>query len=275
MSAEAAFRTRYGPWALVAGAAVGLGAEFARQLAGRGLALVLLDCDAEALRQTAAAVAAAHGVSVRPVVVDLGRPDVVDTIAGSSAGLEIGLLVYNAALGTVAPFLALDPGHTERMLDVNCRAPLRLLHALVPPMVARGRGGVVLMSSLAGSFGAAQLAVYAATKAFALVLADALWVELREHGIDVLAVQPGSTRTPGWESSQPAGHTAAARLVMEPADVVREALDALGTGPNLIAGEENRQAAEAFRQLDRRQVIEAMSQITRTLRPNYRRREAR
>src|SRR5579885_188715 len=139
MPAEPSFRARYGPWALVAGAAMGLGAEFARQLAGRGLALVLLDCDAAALEATAASIAAAHAVAVRPVVVDLGRPDLVDALAGSVAGLEIGLLVYNAALGTVAPFLALDPAHTERMLDVNCRAPLRLLHALAPPMVARGR----------------------------------------------------------------------------------------------------------------------------------------
>src|SRR5579883_3481671 len=240
MPAEPSFRARYGPWALVAGAAMGLGAEFARQLAGRGLALVLLDCDAAALEATAASIAAAHAVAVRPVVVDLGRLD-------------------------------LDPAHTERMLDVNCRAPLRLLHALAPPMVARGRGGIVLMSSLAGSFGSAQLAVYAATKAFALVLADALWVELREHGVDVLAVQPGATRTPGWESSQPADHTAAARPVMEPAEVVREALAAIGTGPNLVAGEQNRRAAEAFRHLERRQVVEAMSEITRALQPNYRR----
>jgi short-subunit dehydrogenase len=271
MSADRAFRARYGPWALVAGAAMGLGAEFARQLAERGLALVLLDREAAALEATAASIAAAHAVTVRPVVVDLGRPDLVEALAGSIAGLEIGLLVYNAALGTVAPFLALDPSHTERMLDVNCRAPLRLLHALAPPMVTRGRGGIVLMSSLAGSFGSAQLAVYAATKAFALVLADALWVELGEHGVDVLAVQPGATRTPGWESSQPADHTAAARPVMEPADVVREALAAIVTGPHLVAGEENRRAAEAFRHLERRQVVEAMSQITRALRPNYRR----
>src|SRR5581483_2642006 len=193
--------------------AMGLGAEFARQLAERGLALVLLDREAAALEATAASIAAAHAVTVRPVVVDLGRPDLVEALAGSIAGLEIGLLVYNAALGTVAPFLALDPSHTERMLDVNCRAPL---------------------------------AVHAATKAFALVLADALWVELGEHGVDVLAVQPGATRTPGWESSQPADHTAAARPVMEPADVVREALAAIVTGPHLVAGEENRRAAEAF-----------------------------
>src|SRR5579885_3041912 len=125
MPAEPSFRARYGPWALVAGAAMGLGAEFARQLAGRGLALVLLDCDAAALEATAASIAAAHAVAVRPVVVDLGRPDLVDALAGSVAGLEIGLLVYNAALGTVAPFLAIDPAHTERMLDVNCRARLR------------------------------------------------------------------------------------------------------------------------------------------------------
>jgi len=271
VSADPSFRSRYGPWALVAGAAVGLGAEFAHQLAARGLALVLLDHDEEALRRTAQAIVSARGVAVRAVVMDLGRADLVEAIAGDVAGAEVGLLVYNAALGTVAPFLAMDPSHTQRMLDVNCRGPLLLAHALAPAMAARGRGGILLMSSLSGSFGSAQLAVYAATKAFALVLADALWVELRERGVDVLAVQPGSTRTPGWQSSQPPAGSAAALPVMEPADVVREALDALGAGPSLIAGEENRRAAEVLRRLDRRQAIEIMSQITSTLRSNYRR----
>ena len=265
-----AFSTRYGPWALVAGAAVGLGAEYARQIAARGPSLVLVDRDAGPLEATAQAIRAASGVEVRTLVLDLARANVADAVVGATQDVHIGLLVYNAAIGTVSPFLALSTANVQAMLDVNCRAPLFLVHALVPAMVARGRGGVVLMSSMAGNFGSAQLTVYAATKAFDLVFADALWAELRGHGVDVLAVQPGSTRTPGWQSSQPPELQGPGPHVMEPAQVVTEALAALGVEPTLIPGDANRQSAQLLASLPRRQAIELMSDITGRLLPTGR-----
>jgi uncharacterized protein len=272
------FRDRYGPTALVAGGAVGLGAEWARQLAAHGLGLVLLDRDGPALEATAREIGATHRVAVVPVTIDLGRADLVAALQPHVAEREIGLLVYNAAVGTVAPFLELDPDHVRAMLAVNCAGPLLLARTLLPAMVARGRGGVIFMSSLSGNIGSAQLAVYAATKAFTLVAADALWAELRPHGVDVLAVQPGSTRTPGWLSSQPAGdqgQDAGMGLpVMQPADVVREALAGLGVEPVVIPGELNRQGAEALAKLPRRQAIELMSTVTARLVPNYHPRRA-
>jgi hypothetical protein len=269
MAAALDFRDRYGPWALIAGAAVGLGAAYARQLAARGLDLVLLDRDADPLAATAQAVRDAHGVTVHELVADLGRDDIVACVRAGAGAREIGLLIYNAAVGTVAPFLEITPAHLDAMLAVNCRAPVHLVHALAPAMVGRGRGGIVLMSSMSGNVGSAQLAMYAASKAFALVFGDALWIELRAHGVDVLVVQPGSTRTPGWESSQPAEGTTLP--VMEADDVVREALAALGVEPLVIPGDLNRQGAAALAQLPRRQAIEFMSQFTAALVRNDRR----
>lgn len=262
MAPDTLFRSKYGPCAVVAGAAVGLGAEYARQIAAHGLDLVLLDRDAAALHATADEIRSRHGVQVWPVTVDLAHPDLVEVIRPAFAEHEIGLVVYNAALGTVAPFLELQPAHIDRMIDVNCRAPLRVVRALAPAMIARGRGGLILMSSLSGNIGSAQLAVYAATKAFALVFADALWAELGPQGVDVLAVQPGSTRTPGWLSSQPTGEGGMGLIAMEPADVVREALAALGVTPNVVPGEFNRQGAEGLARLPRREAIEFLSGIT-------------
>ena len=259
------FPSRYGPWALVAGAAVGLGAEYARQIAAHGLSVVLIDRDAAPLEATAGAIRDAHPVEVRTLALDLARADVADAVVAATRDLEIGLLVYNAAIGTVSPFLDITPANTQAMIDVNCRAPLFLAHALVPAMVKRKRGGVVLMSSMAGNFGAAQLTVYAATKAFALVFADALWAELRGHGVDVLAVQPGQTRTPGWQSSQPEELRGPGPHVMEPEEVVREALAALGVETTLIPGELNRQSAQMLASLPRRQAIELISSITQSL----------
>ncbi len=268
MSSE--FRDRYGPWALVAGSAVGLGAEWARQLAARGLDVILLDRDEATLDTLAREIESTHRVAAVPLTVDLARRDLVALLRPALGDREVGLLVYNAALGTVAPFLDLDAEHIQAMLAVNCAAPLLLAHALLPAMVARGRGGVILMSSLSGNVGSAQLSAYAATKAFALVAADALWAELRPQGVDVLAVQPGSTRTPGWLSSQPVHDEGMGLPVMQPAEVVREALDALGVEPVVVPGEMNRQGAAAIAALPRRQAIELMSAVTARLIPNYR-----
>jgi short-subunit dehydrogenase len=256
---------------VVAGAAVGLGAEWGRQLAERGLDLVLIDRDGPPLRTTAAEIGASHGVAVQPVTLDLARADLLAALRPEVADRQIGLVVYNAAIGSVAPFLDLDAGQLQAIIDVNCRAPMLLAHALLPAMVTRGRGGMILMSSLSGNIGSAQLAAYAASKAFALVAADALWAELRPLGVDVLAVQPGSTRTPGWLSSQPTEADEMASLpVMETAEVVREALDALGVEPVVVPGELNRQGAAALASLPRRQAIELMSAVTGRLVPNHR-----
>jgi len=263
MTMDDSFRAKYGPCALVAGAAVGLGAEYARQVAAHGLDLVLLDRDVEPLRATAEEIRSRHGVRINPVTVDLARPDLLEVLRPEIADREIGLLVYNAAIGTVAPFLDLTPAHCDTMIDVNCRGPVRLVQALAPAMARRGRGGIILMSSMSGNFGSTQLTIYAASKAFNLVFADALWAELRPHGVDVLAVQPGSTRTPGWLSSQRAGEDE--MPAMEPADVVREALATLGVEPSVVPGEFNRQGAAMLASLPRRQAIELVSEITAKL----------
>jgi len=268
MPPRASFRDHYGPWALIAGAAVGLGAEYARQIAARGLDLVLVDRDEGPLRDTAGAIAKASGVQTLPVVADLARADVGDALASAVADREIGLLVYNAAIGSVARLLNTTPAHSMAVVDVNCRGPLLLVHAFVPQMVARGRGGVILMSSMSGNYGSEQLAVYAASKAFNLVLGDALWAELGPLGVDVLAVQPGSTRTPGWQSSQPPELRGPGPHVMEPSEVVTAALAHLGDGPNVVPGEMNQQGVAMLASMPRARAVELVSRITRDLIPN-------
>src|SRR5262249_331074 len=266
----APFSDRYGPCALVAGAAAGLGAEWARQLAARGLDLVLIDRDGDLLGATADEIEAVHGVAVRQGALDLARPDLLDLLRPHIADPTIGLVVYKAAIGSVAPFLELAPEQIEAIIDVNCRAPLLLARDLLPAMVARGRGGLILMSSLSGNIGSAQLAAYAASKAFALVAADALWAELRPRGVDVLAVQPGSPRTPGCLPSQPAGGRGPALPVMDPPGVAGGALAALGVEPVVIPGELNRQGAAVLASLPRREAIELVSAVTGRLVPNHR-----
>ena len=262
------FARRYGPRALIAGGATGMGAEYCRQIAATGLDLVILDRDEAGLHAiTGELLSAPDAVDVVTAVVDLGQPpDALLEAVGRAVGdLEIGLLVANAAWSPVGPFLSSDLAALVTAIDINCRAPVVLAHELGGRMAERGRGGIIVMSSLAAETGTANVALYSATKAFDLVFAEGLWYELRDRGVDVVAIRPGSTRTPGWQSTQPA--SGELKGVMEPADVVAEALTALGAIPSIAAGSANRAAEAMFRSMTRRDVIELMSGITSKLVP--------
>jgi short-subunit dehydrogenase len=160
---------------------------------------VLLARRAALLDELANELKSAHGVEVRTLAIDLGEPDVIERVRKVSDGLEVGLVVYNAAVSVVGSFLDTELAQRMREIDVNCRGPLRFAHHFGKGMAERGRGGIILMSSLSGRQGTAFVASYAATKAFNTVLAEGLWAELKERGVDVLACEAGATTTPNFE----------------------------------------------------------------------------
>ncbi|MBL9037088.1 MAG: SDR family NAD(P)-dependent oxidoreductase, partial [Archangium sp.] len=186
------FRTRYGPWALVAGASEGLGAAWAEALVARGLNVILLARRQAVLTELAASLKARHvGIEVETAVIDLGSPTLVDELGRLVNGRDIGLYVHNAAFVPHGAFLERPLREQQLSLDVNCRAPLALAHTLGTAMAHRGRGGIVLMSSLTAFQGTPLLATYGATKAFNLTLAEGLHGELAPRGVDVLACCAG------------------------------------------------------------------------------------
>ncbi|MBN2499037.1 MAG: SDR family NAD(P)-dependent oxidoreductase [Deltaproteobacteria bacterium] len=258
------FLARYGPWALVSGAAQGIGAAFARELAGRGLDLLLVDCDSARVEELASEIELGAGVRCRPVDIDLGAGAFHERLLAAIDGLEIGLLVFNAARSYVAPFLSRPVETQLEILAVNARAPLVLAQALGAPMVARGRGGLVFMCSLASLGGHALTAAYAASKAFDLVLAESLAEEWRPRGVDVLAVCAGPTATPGYLAT-------AARLpswlVQSPEQVAREALSQLGRRSFVVSGVVNRLTAAGLRLLPRSAAARAMGWMMRSVYP--------
>ena len=260
------FRARYGRWAVVAGASSGLGAEFATQLAARGLDLVLVARRAQVLESLAEELRARHKVEVRLCALDLGAPDLLERIREATSGLDVGLLVYNAALALIGPFLEQPLADKLKVIDVNVRGPLILADEFGRTMAARGRGGILLMSSLAGSRGSPLVATYSATKAFNLVLAEGLWDELSSRGVDVLACRAGATRTPAFEETAPVGKVP----VMEAAPVVTEALAALGRQPSMVPGLLNR-FGDFFlgRLLPRRAAVRFMGRATRAMYPQF------
>jgi short-subunit dehydrogenase len=242
------FTTRYGPYAVVAGGSDGLGAAFAEAIARRGVNLVLLARHEDRLQATAGRLRESYGVDVIAVAADLADFD------------SVTALVYDAAYAPIGRFEDVTDDQLARAAAVNVRAPLLLTKLLSAPMIERGRGGIVLMSSLAGSQGSPNIAAYAATKAFTTILAEGLWSELKSRGVDVLACCAGAILTPGYQHAEGAKQ-APGTLTAD--DVAEQALNALGKGPIVIPGAVNKLGRFVLtRLLSRRAAIAIMAKNT-------------
>jgi short-subunit dehydrogenase len=259
------FRHKYGPWALVAGGSEGLGAAFASELARRGLNLILISRRPGPLAETAGALRAEHAVQVRTLSLDLADPATMAVVERETARDEIGLLVCNAAVAYTGAFLKQELAEYQRILDVNCRSSLGLIHAHAKKMAARKRGGIVVMSSLAAFQGSPMVAVYGATKAFLVMLAEALADELKPLGVDVLACCPAVVLTPNFLSD---GHApdGPAPLSMQPADVARETIKALGRKTIVVPGAMSKLAHFMMvRLMPRRTTVALLGRRTRAM----------
>lgn len=236
---ERPFATQYGPWAIVTGAAraEGLGYGFARHLAGKHVNLVLVDVQEAALHERAAELRERYFVNVKPVALDLARPDFIDHLLAATEGLDIGLLVCSHLLtptGTSA-ILETDLTTHRAMLDVNAHATTTLIHTYGRQLVAQGHGGIIIVSSQGGLRGTPYTGAYSANKAFQIMLGESLWYELRGSGVDVLVLAPGLVDTQGDALS---GYP---QIMVMPVDaVVTEALDKLGRDPVVIPGPVNK-----------------------------------
>ncbi len=259
---ERKFTDRRGSWALIAGASEGLGAAFARQLAGRHVNLVLAARRKEPLETLAQELRGAFGIEVRCFEGDLASPGFLDRLLAESSGLDLGVVVCNAAQSPIGDFVTRNVDDLIRVVDVNVRAPLLLLRGLLPGMAARGRGAAILMTSFTGHLGTPRIAAYAASKAFLRVLGESLWYELKSQGIDVLACSCGAVRTPGY--GRAAGREAPGTLNAD--KVASRALRVLGGGPVVMPGFVNRLATFVMtRLLPKRAAVAILARSTRSL----------
>jgi hypothetical protein len=244
------FRERYGPWALVTGASAGIGEELARQLAAQGLSVLLAARRIDRLEALASSLARDHGVEARAVAVDLAERDFFPVLEAAIGDRELGFVACNAGFGDKGSLLDAPLDEHLRMLDVNCRSTLVLVHRLGRRLRARGRGAILITSSTAAFSGVPWSAHYAATKGWGLQLAEGLAHELRPHGVDVLALCPGGTDTEGPKRTG----VQTARLpvkLMPVAPVVRAALDGLGRDTVVVPGALNRAGVLLARVLPR------------------------
>lgn len=259
------FASKYGPWALVAGASDGVGAAFATGLAERGVNVVLLARRQAVLDDVAAQINSTTTARTRTLAVDLAQPGAAAEIIAATAGLEIGFLVYCAGADpNFTPLLSSPVQAAEAMVQRNCMVPVQLCHHFAPSMVERGRGGIVIFGSGAGFAGGPNMAAYAASKAFDMVFAEALWAELHGKGVDVLGLILGKTNTPALrELEYSRGQIASLDDVPPGAvavdDVIAEAFENLTSGPTWIVGEELRGAMQMLGSLTRNQAVELIS----------------
>ncbi len=264
--ADGDFRARYGPWGLVAGASDGVGEAIAWALARRGVHVALLARRRPLLDDLADRIRAATGVEARVLAVDLARDDAPDQVVAATADLEIGLVAYCAGADPAyAPFLDQPVDAAVAMVARNCVVPVRLCHHFAGPMVARGRGGIVLVSSGAGLAGGPNMVAYGASKAFDLVMGEALWAELHDRGVDVLSLVLAVTDTPSLrrllaERGVLAGpdDTSAIPGAVSAEAVADDVVAHLADGPTWFVGEMAQMAAEVIGSMSRGDAVRMM-----------------
>jgi short-subunit dehydrogenase len=233
-------KERYGPVALVAGASEGMGAAFAHALAKQGMNLVLVARRKKNLEQLATELSNQYAIQTWTVSCDLGAPDATGRITDAIGDMMINFLVYNAALSYIGPYLDSPISDHVDITGVNMITPLKMLYYFGGRMVQKNKGGIVLMSSIAGNQGSGFLATYAATKAFNRILAESLWYEWKTKGVDVIGCCAGATLTPNYIDSKPKKISVLAPKPQLPEQVVRECLSKIGSTPSFISGGPNK-----------------------------------
>ena len=262
------FATKYGPWALVAGASDGVGAAFAAGLAERGVNVVLLARRQAVLDHVAAEIKSRTSVETHTLAVDLTEPGAASAITAATRDLEIGFLVYCAGADpNFKPFLANPVEAAEAMVQRNCVVPMQLCHHYAPAMVQRGRGGIVIFGSGAGLAGSPNIVTYGASKAFDMVFAEGLWAELHDKGVDVLGLILGKTDTPALRQLEHSRGQISSTDDVPPGaaavdDVIAEAFENLANGPTWMVGADMRAAVPMMASLTRRQIVELMTQAS-------------
>ena len=229
---------RCGPWAVVTGASSGIGEVFAQRLAAAGFHLVIAARRLERLEALRDRLTDEHGIEVRCLQVDLSEEGGPARLIEGCQGLEVGLLVNNAGSGVPGSFAESDVQLEKGYIQLNCTSPMELSRHFLGGMLERGKGGVLLVSSLMGFQGVPYMANYSATKGWVLNFGEALHHECQDTGVEVMVLAPGATETPG-KYLHPVDYSKIPVRWMAAEDVVDAALDTFGRKAFLIPGVRN------------------------------------
>jgi short-subunit dehydrogenase len=184
-------QTRYGKWALVTGAGSGIGLELATQLAAAGFNLVIHSRQLNKINALESDLKSRFNIQIKSIAADVSTPEGINEIIKSTQGLDVGMLIVSAGYGTSGPFIDSSLHAEINMLRVNGEALFSLTHYYSQQFIQQKRGGIILLSSMVAFQGVPNAANYAATKAYVQSLGEALAIELKPWGVDVLTAAPG------------------------------------------------------------------------------------
>jgi short-subunit dehydrogenase len=251
---------------LVAGASEGIGAAFAQYFASHGLDLILIARGKEKLDDFADGLRQQYAITVSCIYIDLAAEDAAIRIIKEVGEMEVDVFTYNAAFSYIGPFEENSIDEHQQLMRANMSTPMHLVQHFAVGMLKRQRGAIILMASLAGFQGSGFLAGYAASKAFNRVLAESLWYEWKDKGVDVIACCAGATSTPNFIKTNPEESSFFAPRIQKPEEVVKECMQQLGKKPSYITGRGNRIASFIMQKiLPRKMAVNIMGDSTRSM----------
>ena len=265
---------KYGPWAVVIGSSIGLGAAWAEECAKRGFNVVACARRLERVQELTARLEKTYGIQTKAFSVDISVESAVDTILENIQGLDVGMFIYNAAVESGGYFIKVEEKYHIQQVIGNALVPMRLSWHVCRDMARKNRGCLLLVSSMAGIIGTANQASYGAAKAFEAQLAETLWYEMRKYGVTVSGVTVGSVATPQFiqqQSAQGTNMEAGAAydysdlvegLEIEdailratphtPEDVAKYVMDHVEDGPRLFSHYEDQLSYEGYNRMTRK-----------------------
>jgi short-subunit dehydrogenase len=252
------FYGRYGPWAVLAGASEGIGACMARRLAAEGINLILIGLGTEELDGLKREIGQAHpSCEVRVMAADLTKPANLQAIKSLAADVEVGFFAYIAGSADYYRDMVDDTlDHVMFLIQLNVTSNVELVHHFAGRMKQRGRGGVMLIGSTCAYAGVPSLAIYSAVKAFILTLSEAMWGELRAHGVDLIGYNLDPVATPASLRNYP-GQSWRARL---PDQVAEYGLAHMRDGPVVYDGKSG-ETARMLGSMPRAEAIDYLIKV--------------
>ncbi|CAB4330476.1 MAG: SDR family NAD(P)-dependent oxidoreductase [Actinobacteria bacterium] len=252
--------SHYRGTAVITGASAGIGREYAIELAQRGMDVVLVARDQQRLSDLAESIRAMSNVRVEILVADLSDRVDTDKICQRVAEPDIALVINNAGFGLNQTFVDSDISDEQRLLDVLVTSVLRISHAALPGLIARGNGGLINVSSIAGWM---TSGTYSAAKSWLTTFSQSLFLQCRGSGVHVIAVCPGFTRTEFQTRAKMSTETIPSWMWLEARDVVLASLqDFDKQHPVSVAGKRYKLMAVLVKYLPRR-IVRAISSVSR------------
>lgn len=220
-------------YALITGASSGMGLEYARQLAAEGYNLIIVSNQADANLRVAKALRSEYGVRVEALYADLSRAEAAHQVYERVVewGVEVSVLISNAGMLLFSTLARTSLPAIEKIIALHCTTPTLLCRLFAEDMVRRGRGEILIVSSITAWTAYPTISHYAATKAYLKSFADSLWCELRSSGVNVTAVFPSAVDTPFYNLSDSARlWLRRCGLMLSAEEVARKALCAMHRG---------------------------------------------